>query len=96
MSTVSLRLPDDLLARLRGLASRDGVSLNEFIALAVAEKSAVLLAQDLLADRARRGRRSRFDAALARVPDVAPAAADVLADRVSEAPPPARERRRRR
>ena len=96
MASLSLRLPDDLLARLRRLARRDGVSVNEFIALAVAEKTAALLAQDVLTERARRGRRTRFEAALARVSDVAVAGGDELASQVSEAPPPARARRRRR
>jgi hypothetical protein len=96
MSTLSLRLPNDLLARLRGLARRDGVSVNEFIALAVAEKAAVLGAEDALAQRAGRGRRARFEAALARVPDVAPLRGDDFAGQVSEGPPPGRVRRRRR
>ncbi len=96
MSTLSLRLPDDLLTRLRGLARRDGVSVNEFIALAMAEKAAVLLAEGVLTERARRARRTRFDAALARVPDVVPVRGDEAASQVSESPAPARVRRRRR
>ena len=38
MSAVSLRLPDSLKERVQRLARRDGVSMNRYIALAVAEK----------------------------------------------------------
>jgi predicted HicB family RNase H-like nuclease len=42
MSKVSLRLPGSLHQRARILASQDGVSINHFITLALAEKVAVL------------------------------------------------------
>jgi len=39
MSVLSLRLPDSLHEQARELAEREDISLNQFIALAVAEKS---------------------------------------------------------
>ena len=42
MSSLNVRLPDSLHAKIRQLAERDGISLNQFILLAVAEKAAVL------------------------------------------------------
>lgn len=62
MSKVSLRLPDSLHKRARVLASEDGVSINHFITLALAEKVAVLENVGYLQERAGRG---DIDAALA-------------------------------
>ena len=42
MASLNLRLPESLHARIRLLAELDGISLNQFILLAVAEKAAVL------------------------------------------------------
>jgi hypothetical protein len=62
MSKVSLRLPGSLHQRARILASQDGVSINHFITLALAEKVAVLENAGYLQER---GTRSDIDAALA-------------------------------
>lgn len=70
MSTLSLRLPESLHKRLAELAAREGISINQLITSAVAEKMAALDTEQLLGARARRGSRSRFIAALAKVPDV--------------------------
>ncbi len=78
MSTLSLRLPNSLHNQIRLLAKRDGVSINQLIASAAAEKVAALLTEEYLDERANRGSRERYDAALANVPDVAPAPEDRL------------------
>lgn len=38
MSTLSLRLPDSLHEQIKALAKKDGISINQFISSAVAEK----------------------------------------------------------
>lgn len=76
MSTLSLRLPDSLHAKIRELASEDGVSINQFVTLAAAEKVSAMLTVDYLRERGARGSREAFDAVLARVPDVEPAIGD--------------------
>lgn len=81
MSTLSLRLPDSLHKRLAQLAEREGISINQMIASAVAEKMAALDTEELLGARAARGSRPRFLAALSRVPDVAPETGDELPSR---------------
>lgn len=78
MSTMSLRLPESLHRRLRDVAEREGISMNQFVATAVAEKMSALLTEDYLEQRARRGSRERYEAALAEVPDVEPEARDRL------------------
>ena len=56
MSTLSLNLPQSLHEQVEALAQKEGISVNQFIALAVAEKLATLATADYLAERAKRGR----------------------------------------
>jgi hypothetical protein len=78
MSSLSLRLPDSLHEKLRELAERENVSINQFIATAVAEKTAAILTLDYLERRAARGDRRVLDRLLRRVPDVPPVRGDEL------------------
>jgi predicted transcriptional regulator len=78
MSTLSLRLPESIHEKLGQLAKREGISINQLINSAVAEKLAALLTEQYLEERARRADRSRFEAVLARIPDVAPVPGDEL------------------
>lgn len=78
MSVLSLRLPDSLHRKIREIAASEGISINQFIATAVAEKTSALLTEDYLADRAARGNRDTYLAALAEVPDVEPGPDDRL------------------
>ena len=72
MSTISLRLPDSLHKQIRKLADSEGISINQFISTAAAEKLAALMTVEYLEERAKRGSREKFEAALARLPDVEP------------------------
>jgi hypothetical protein len=72
MSTLSLRLPDSLHKQIRELAQQDGISINQFISTAVAEKLSALMTEDYLEKRAQRGSREKFLAVLAKVPDAPP------------------------
>lgn len=76
MSTLSLRLPDSLHKRIRELAKQEGISINQLISSAVAEKMAALMTVDYLEQRAKRGSREKFLAVLAKVPDTPPDSRD--------------------
>jgi len=78
MSAISLRLPESLHEKAREVARQESVSVNQLITLALAEKLSALLAEDYLVMRARRGDRAKFEAALAKVPDVDPEEDDRL------------------
>lgn len=81
MSTLSLRLPDSLHKKLKELARREGVSINQLISMAVAEKVSALMTLDYLearAARAARGSREKFDAVLAKIADIEPPEYDAL------------------
>ena len=72
MSTISLRLPESLHKRVRELAEREGISINQLISTALAEKLSALLTEEYLSSRAERGSRKKFDRALSKVRDVEP------------------------
>ena len=76
MSALSIRLPDSLHERVRELAAREGISINQLIASALAEKMSAIMTVEYLETRASRGTREKYLAALSRVPDVAPEARD--------------------
>ncbi len=48
MSTISLRLPDSLHERIRKLAKKGRISINQFAASALAEKISALETEDYL------------------------------------------------
>ena len=73
MSTLSIRLPESLHRGIKEIAQSEGVSINQFIALVIAEKLSALMTEEYLRQRASRG---LYEAALARVPDVAPESYD--------------------
>ncbi len=70
MSTMSVRLPNWLHKQLRECAKREGVSINQLVSSAAAEKLAALMTEDYLEARAKGASRKKFDAALRTVPDV--------------------------
>ncbi len=78
MSTLSLRLPESLHKQVRELAEREGISMNQFVVTAVAEKMSALLTEEYLEARARRGNRRKFERAMAKVKDRSPESKDRL------------------
>jgi len=80
MSTISLRLPTSLHQQVRKLAEKESVSINQLITLAVAEKLSALMAEECVEERAKRGRRKKFERAMAKAPNVAPEPQDRIKD----------------
>ncbi len=72
MSALSVRLPKSLHEQLRELAQEEGISVNQFVMLAVAEKIASISTIEYLEKRARRGNREKFLEILNKAPDVEP------------------------
>jgi hypothetical protein len=77
MSAMSIRLPNSLHDHVRELAAREGISINQLVATALAEKMSALMTVEVLEARAKRGDRKKFLAAMAQVPDVPPQPGDV-------------------
>ncbi len=78
MSAISLRLPDSLHDQVRELAEQEGVSINQLITLALAEKISALTTEEYLGKRAKRGDKKKFQRALAKVSSAEPAEQDKL------------------
>jgi predicted transcriptional regulator len=76
VGALSLRLPESLHRKLSEVAEREGVSINQLISSAVAEKMSALMTEEYLAARAKRASRRKFEAVLAKVPGVEPAESD--------------------
>ncbi len=78
MSTMSVRLPESLHEKAREMAKREGVSINQLVTTALAEKLSALLTEEYLEERARRGSREKFEDALSKVRDREPDPGDEL------------------
>jgi len=78
MSALSLRLPKSLHEQLRELAQEEGISVNQFVVLAIAEKVASISTIEYLEKRAKRGNREKFLEILKKAPDIEPEESDKL------------------
>lgn len=78
MSTISLRLPESIHERVRELAKEEGISINQFISTALAEKLSALLTEEYLEQRAERGSRESYRRVLDKVKDRDPEPGDEL------------------
>lgn len=72
MSSLSLRLPDSLHRHIKEFSEKEGVSINQFISTAVAEKMSALSTEDYLEARAKKGSKTKLRRLLKKVPDVEP------------------------
>jgi hypothetical protein len=72
MSTLTIQIPDSLKAQVERLALHDGITVDQFLTLAAAEKVSALETGNYLAQRAARADRDAFLKVMAKVPDVEP------------------------
>lgn len=78
MSTLSVRLPDSMHKKIKELAKKEGVSMNQLINSAVSEKLSALMTVEYLKERGELGSREKFEKVLSKVPDEAPDERDKL------------------
>ena len=69
MTALTIRLPNSVHQKIKELAARDDISVNQFIASAAAEKMASVMTLDYLKAEASMGKRSDFKHYLSKVPD---------------------------
>ena len=74
-----LRVPASIMAEAKKAAAQDGVSLNQFISTAVAEKVSALRTEAVLQARAARADRNKFDEVIARAGGQQPRDGDEVA-----------------
>lgn len=75
-ATYPLRLPRSIKAAAENLARAEGISMNQFIATAVAEKLSALSTADFLVQRAKHAKPDALDKILNRSGGLAPCAGD--------------------
>jgi hypothetical protein len=78
MSALSLRLPDSIHRHIKEIAQKEGVSINQFIASAVAEKVSAIATEEYLQARAQRADKAAFESILANVAKRQPLPGDEL------------------
>ncbi len=78
MTALTVRLPNSVHHKIRELAARDDISVNQFIAAAVSEKMSSVMTLDYLKQEAAKGSRSDFDRFLNLVPNHPPVAGDAM------------------
>jgi hypothetical protein len=72
MSLITVELPKSLYAKIAELSEAEGISANQFLVLAAAEKMSAILTQNYLEEEARKGRREDFEKVMQAVPCVKP------------------------
>lgn len=78
MSALSLRLPDSIHRHIKQIAQQEGISINQFIASAVAEKVSAIATENYLQLRANRADKEAFKTILAKIPKRQPIVGDEL------------------
>lgn len=81
MSTLSLRLPNSIHRHAKRLAEEEGVSVNQLISLAVAEKLSAIDTERYLTSRASKGDEAKFRRVLSKIPASEPEPSDEIAKR---------------
>jgi hypothetical protein len=76
LSTYPLRLPRSIRSGVERLSKEDGISINQFVSIAVAEKLAMMQAQDYFAQRSARADLAAFDQLMQRSGGEPPRAGD--------------------
>ena len=78
MSALTIHLPESLHGKIAELAKSEGVSVEQFVATAAAEKMSALLTEEYLRSEAAQGSRAAFERVLRKVPNVPPQPGDEL------------------
>ncbi len=71
-----IAVPESLLKQVRELSEKEGITIDQFVSSAIAEKASAWTTVEYLKDRAKRGSREKFLQALSKVPKVEPDAED--------------------
>ena len=76
MSTLSIRIPDSIHENLKKVSREDNISINQFIASAIAEKITALETEEYLITRGQLGDKIVFGNILKKVPSIEPSQED--------------------
>ena len=74
----SVSIPESLLKKVKELSEKEGITIDQFVSSAIAEKASAWSTVEYLQERAKRGSREKFLKALSKVPNVEPAEEDKI------------------
>ncbi|HEX8370921.1 MAG TPA: hypothetical protein VF604_20415 [Pyrinomonadaceae bacterium] len=74
----NVSIPESLLKKVRELSEKEGITVDQFVSSAIAEKASAWATVEYLKERAKRGSREKFLNALNKVPQAAPDDQDKL------------------
>jgi hypothetical protein len=80
MTQLTIQLPESWHGQLRDLAQREGMTVEQFIANAAAEKLSAVMSEGFLSREAALGSRADFDKIMAKLPPTSPEPGDELPD----------------
>ncbi len=72
----NVAIPESLFKKVRELSEKEGITVDQFVSSAIAEKASAWATIEYLKERAKRGSREKFLKALSKVPKVEPAKDD--------------------
>ncbi len=78
MSTLTVRLSESLHIKIKELAQTEGISINQFLVVAAAEKMSALMTEDFLEQEAKLSNRKDFERFMKKIPDIEPEEYDRL------------------
>ncbi len=78
MKTVTAQLPESLYLQVEKLASKEHLSLDQMVTIALSAQVSAWLTKDYLRERAERGSWEKFQRVLEKVPNVEPEDYDKL------------------
>ena len=78
MTTLTARVPDSIYNRIKSLADREEISIDQLVSMALSAQIAVMLTGESIAERAKRGNWKRAKEILAKAPAVEPEEIDKL------------------
>ena len=78
MGALSLRLPESIHRHIRDIAKAEGVSINQLISSAIAEKISAIMTEEYLQKRADKANMKDMEAVLNKVADRKPLKGDEL------------------
>ncbi|MDQ3323354.1 MAG: toxin-antitoxin system HicB family antitoxin [Acidobacteriota bacterium] len=68
----NVAVPESLLKKVREFSEKEGITVDQFVSSAIAEKASAWATVEYLKERANRGSREKFLKALSKVPKVEP------------------------
>ncbi|KYC37851.1 hypothetical protein WA1_04915 [Scytonema hofmannii PCC 7110] len=72
MSNLNVQIPDSLYKQIEILATKENISLEQLVAIALSAQVSAWMTKDYIEEKAKRGSWDKFQQVLNKVPDVEP------------------------